>query len=142
MLAGVVQKIFRLDVEKNKSGNLSRYMVPVVALVSLYFIFNGNDTLVAIMLLGVNIIAQFFPALIFSFAKESNYYCGCFSGIMVGVIILAVTYVYHISIADIFPFITNGFEYMNIGVVAFAMNFIVTFFISYLTRSYYKEVTI
>ncbi len=70
MLAGVVQKIFRLDVEKNKSGNLSRYMVPVVALVSLYFIFNGNDTLVAIMLLGVNIIAQFFPALIFSFCKR------------------------------------------------------------------------
>ncbi len=55
---------------ENKSGNLSRYMVPVVALVSLYFIFNGNDTLVAIMLLGVNIIAQFFPALIFSFAKR------------------------------------------------------------------------
>ncbi len=80
MLAGVVQKIFRLDVEKNKSGNLSRYMVPVVALVSLYFIFNGNDTLVAIMLLGVNIIAQFFPALIFSFAKESNHDCGRFFG--------------------------------------------------------------
>ncbi|SUB29863.1 putative permease [Yersinia pseudotuberculosis] len=143
MLAGVVQKIFRLDVEKNKSGNLSRYMVPVVALVSLYFIFNGNDTLVAIMLLGVNIIAQFFPALIFSFCKKNPITtAGAFSGIMVGVIILAVAYVYHISIADIFPFITNGFEYMNIGVVAFAMNFIVTFFISYLTRSYYKEVTV
>lgn len=65
---------------KINQGNLSRYMVPVVALVSLYFIFNGNDTLVAIMLLGVNIIAQFFPALIFSFAKESNHDCGRFFG--------------------------------------------------------------
>ncbi len=117
-------------------------MVPVVALVSLYFIFNGNDTLVAIMLLGVNIIAQFFPALIFSFAKRIQSRLRALFGDYGRCHYLAVTYVYHISIADIFPFITNGFEYMNIGVVAFAMNFIVTFFISYLTRSYYKEVTV
>lgn len=142
MLAGVVQKVLHLDVGKNKSGNLSRYMVPVVSLVSLYFIFNGNDTLVAIMLLGVNIIAQFFPALIFSFCKNNPITTtGAFSGIIIGVIVLAITYIYHISISDIFPFITNGFEYMNIGVVAFAMNVIMTLLISYLTKGNCKKST-
>ncbi|MBN8143098.1 hypothetical protein J0J23_22610, partial [Vibrio vulnificus] len=85
--------------EKRQSGIYARFMVPLVALVSLYFIFHSNDTLVAIMLLGVNIVAQFFPALLMSFRKHNPMTAtGAMAGIIAGVIFLAVTYIEHISL--------------------------------------------
>ncbi|EPL3991391.1 sodium:solute symporter family protein [Providencia stuartii] len=126
MLAGVVQKALNVSEEKRQSGIYARFMVPLVALVSLYFIFHSNDTLVAIMLLGVNIVAQFFPALLMSFRKHNPMTAtGAMAGIIAGVIFLAVTYIEHISLSQLFPWLGKGLEFMNIGIAAFVLNIIV-----------------
>lgn len=131
MLAGVVQKAFKVSEDKRQSGIYARFMVPVVALVSLYFIFHSNDTLVAIMLLGVNIVAQFFPALLMSFRQHNPMTAaGAIAGIIAGVIFLAVTYVEHISLSQIFPWLGEGLQFMNIGIAAFVLNIIVATVVS------------
>lgn len=133
MLAGVVQKALNVSEEKRQSGIYARFMVPLVALVSLYFIFHSNDTLVAIMLLGVNIVAQFFPALLMSFRKHNPMTAtGAMAGIIAGVIFLAVTYIEHISLSQLFPWLGKGLEFMNIGIAAFVLNIIVTTVVSLL----------
>ncbi|EMM5117290.1 sodium:solute symporter family protein [Providencia stuartii] len=133
MLAGVVQKALNVSEEKRQSGIYARFMVPLVALVSLYFIFHSNDTLVAIMLLGVNIVAQFFPALLMSFRKHNPMTAtGAMAGIIAGVIFLAVTYIEHISLSQLFPWLSKGLEFMNIGIAAFVLNIIVATVVSLL----------
>ncbi|EOD2819859.1 TPA: sodium:solute symporter [Providencia stuartii] len=133
MLAGVVQKALNVSEEKRQSGIYARFMVPLVALVSLYFIFHSNDTLVAIMLLGVNIVAQFFPALLMSFRKHNPMTAtGAMAGIIAGVIFLAVTYIEHISLSQLFPWLGKGLEFMNIGIAAFVLNIIVATVVSLL----------
>ncbi|UQZ13484.1 sodium:solute symporter [Providencia stuartii] len=133
MLAGVVQKALNVSEEKRQSGIYARFMVPLVALVSLYFIFHSNDTLVAIMLLGVNIVAQFFPALLMSFRKHNPMTAtGAMAGIIAGVIFLAVTYIEHISLSQLFPWLGKGLEFMNIGIAVFVLNIIVATVVSLL----------
>ncbi|HEM8169220.1 TPA: sodium:solute symporter [Providencia stuartii] len=133
MLAGVVQKALNVSEEKRQSGIYARFMVPLVALVSLYFIFHSNDTLVAIMLLGVNIVAQFFPALLMSFRKHNPMTAtGAMAGIIAGGIFLAVTYIEHISLSQLFPWLGKGLEFMNIGIAAFVLNIIVATVVSLL----------
>ena len=113
----------------------ARFMVPFVALVSLYFIFHSNDTLVAIMLLGVNIVAQFFPALLMSFKQHNPMTpAGAICGIMAGVLFLAVTYIEKISLAQLFPWLGEGLSYMNIGIAAFILNIIIACAVSVFTR--------
>ena len=135
MLAGVVQKALGVSEEKQQSGMYARFMVPLVALVSLYFIFHSNDTLVAIMLLGVNIVAQFFPALLMSFKQHNPMTpAGAICGIMAGVLFLAVTYIEKISLAQLFPWLGEGLSYMNIGIAAFILNIIIACAVSVFTR--------
>ncbi|HEF8772277.1 sodium:solute symporter [Providencia manganoxydans] len=134
MLAGVVQKALNVSEEKRQSGIYARFMVPLVALVSLYFIFHSNDTLVAIMLLGVNIVAQFFPALLMSFRKYNPMSAaGAIAGIIAGVLFLAITYIEHISLSQLFPWLSEGLEFMNIGIAAFILNILVATIVSLFT---------
>ena len=135
MLAGVVQKAVGASEEKRQSGVYARYMVPLVALVSLYFIFHSNDTLVAIMLLGVNIVAQFFPALLMSFKQQNPMTpAGAICGISAGVLFLAVTYIEKISLAQLFPWLGESLSFMNIGIAAFILNIIVAVVVSLFTH--------
>ncbi|AWS52045.1 MULTISPECIES: sodium:solute symporter family protein [Providencia] len=136
MLAGVVQKAMGVSEEKRQSGVYARFMVPVVALVSLYFIFHSNDTLVAIMLLGVNIVAQFFPALLMSFKQKNPMTpAGAICGISAGVLFLAVTYIEKISLAQLFPWLGESLSFMNIGIAAFILNIIVAVIISLFSKT-------
>nr|WP_314265095.1 sodium:solute symporter family protein [uncultured Moellerella sp.] len=135
MLGGVLQKAFNVSEKKRQSGIVARYMVPVVALTSLYFIFYSNDTLVAIMLLGVNIVAQFFPALIMSFRKHNPLTAwGASAGIIAGVILLTFTYIEHISMSHLVPWLGYGMDHMNIGIAAFVVNVAVALVVSLFTK--------
>ncbi len=80
-------------------------MVPVVAL-SACIIFHSNDTLVAIMLLGVNIVAQFFPALLMSFKQQNPMTsAGAICGILCGVLFPCGNLYEKFLLAQLFPWL-------------------------------------
>lgn len=71
LIAKNVYKVFAPKTTDEQVSKLARYLVPVVALISLYFTFKGGDTLVTLLLMGYSLVTQLFPALLFSLSKRN-----------------------------------------------------------------------
>jgi solute:Na+ symporter, SSS family len=105
-------------------ASLAKTLVPVVALVAVYFTLRGGATIVAMLLMGYNLVSQFFPAVVCSFAKRNPVTPqGAFCGIFIGTVAVVVLTLADISLADV-----------NIGLVALLLNISVTAIVSAATR--------
>src|SRR5262245_19988846 len=67
-------------------SRLARALVPVVALVAVYFTLNGGDAIVPLLLLGYNFVTQLFPSLILSLPERplvtrEGTMCGIVAGV-------------------------------------------------------------
>jgi SSS family solute:Na+ symporter len=70
---------------------VARVLVWVIAAITLFFSANSNATIVALLLMGYNFVTQFFPAVILGvFTKRGANRIGAISGILVGVIMVAI----------------------------------------------------
>lgn len=72
---------------------LAKLLVPVIALISVYFTLNGGETMSALILMGYSFITQLFPSLLFSLKKKNsiNKY-GAIAGIISGLaIVISIT---------------------------------------------------
>ena len=114
---------------------IARVLVPVVALVAVAFTLHGGETIVALLLMGYSFVTQLFPALICSLAPRNRATKqGAFCGIVVGVAIVAVTTLMHLSVGQLLPFLPEPLKDVNIGFIALAMNVIVFVVVSALTQ--------
>jgi SSS family solute:Na+ symporter len=105
-------------------ASLAKTLVPVVALVAVYFTLRGGATIVAMLLMGYNLVSQFFPAVVCSFAKRNPVTPqGAFCGIFIGTVAVVVLTLADVSLADV-----------NIGLVALLLNISVTAIVSAATR--------
>ena len=50
--------------------NVAKLVVPIVALVAIYFTLAGGQTIVALLLMGYSFVTQLFPALVLSLARN------------------------------------------------------------------------
>jgi SSS family solute:Na+ symporter len=116
-------------------GRLARWLVPVVALVAIWFTLQGGNTIVALLLMGYSFVTQLFPALIASLMQRSRATKqGAMGGIIAGVAVVVVTTTMHLSIGQMFPFLPDAAKDVNIGFLALALNVIVFVVISAITQ--------
>ena len=104
-------------------SRLARLMVPVVALVSVYFTLQGGDTIVQLLLMGYSIVTQLFPSLIMSLSpRRWVTRQGAMAGLAVGVGTVAAMTLRGATVADLLPGLPAGLQDLNVGIVALTLN--------------------
>ncbi|MFC7392222.1 sodium:solute symporter family protein [Scopulibacillus cellulosilyticus] len=131
----VYKVIFPKATEKQVS-NLSKFLIPVIALVSVYFTLNGGQGIVVLLLLAYDFIAQLLPPVIFSFTKKrivTKY--GAAAGMISGVLIVAAINLTGATMGSLFPFLPQAMKDLSIGMVALIVNTAVMLIVSLLTKN-------
>jgi solute:Na+ symporter, SSS family len=140
MISKNLFKVFKPSASDAQVTSVAKYLVPVVSLIALYFTFNGGQTLVALLLMGYSMVTQFFPAIVFSFMKRNPISkVGAFSGILAGELVVAYVTLTSQTMATIMPFMPQGIQDLNTGIVAIVINLIVTFIVSAFTPKVGEE---
>jgi SSS family solute:Na+ symporter len=114
---------------------LAKTLVPVVALVAVFFTLRGGATIVALLLMGYNLVTQFFPALVFSFARRNPITSqGAFCGILAGTLAVVAITLTNATLSDLLPFLPMALRDLNVGLAALILNLGVAAIVSAATR--------
>lgn len=139
LLAKNVYQVFSPSTTEERVRKLAVYLVPVIALVSLYFTFRGGETIVALLLMGYNLVTQLFPALFFSLFKHqfvTKY--GAAAGIVAGVATVAYITLSGTGVGTLFPGLPQAVKDLNVGIVALAVNLVVTLAVSAFPPKFFR----
>ncbi len=135
LLANDVLRPLRPDMPERAVGLTARFLVPVVALLAVYFTLEGGQTLVALLLMGYAFVTQLFPALLCSLLPRNpmtKY--GAAAGIVVGVAVVAVVTETKVGFAELLPFLPARVGDINVGFAALILNAIAAAAVSWATR--------
>jgi SSS family solute:Na+ symporter len=114
---------------------LAKALVPVIALVAVYFTFRGGTTLVVLLLMGYNFVTQLFPALVLSLGRAPfATRAGAFAGIIAGEVTVAYLTITSSTMATLFPTWPEVIRDLNVGIVAMVVNVAVLAGVSAVTR--------
>jgi SSS family solute:Na+ symporter len=126
LTANNVYRVFRPGVEEAHVARVAKLLVPVVALVSVWFTLQGGRTIVALLLMGYSFVTQLLPCLVMSLRRDNPVPReAAFAGICVGVATVAVITLTNTSLASLFPDAPAMFQDLNIGIVALVLNTVV-----------------
>ncbi|OIK15493.1 sodium:solute symporter [Bacillus sp. MUM 116] len=136
LLSKNVYGVFVPSATDKQIVSLAKYLVPVVALVSLFFTFKSG-TIVALLLMGSSMVTQLFPAMIFSLMKN-NFVTkqGAFAGIIMGEATVAYITLSKTTIGNLFPLLNQWVKDINVGFIALTINVIVMIVVSVATKNY------
>jgi SSS family solute:Na+ symporter len=134
VLAKNVYKVFAPSTSERRVGTIAKFLVPVVAIVSLWFSLQSGQGIVLLLLLGYSLVTQLFPALLFSL-MPNNFVTkwGAAAGIVAGVLTVTYVTVKETTIGELFPFLPGAVADTNIGIVALVVNFVVLMVVSLAT---------
>ena len=106
LLANDVLRPLLPDLADDKVTLTARGLVPVIALVAVYFTLQGGQTIVALLLMGYAFVTQLFPAVICSLmARNPMTKQGAIAGIVVGVAAVAYVTLTHSTFVSLLPFL-------------------------------------
>lgn len=113
---------------------LAKLLVPMVALVAVFFTLRGGETIVALLLMGYSFVTQLFPALVLSLARR-NFATreGATAGIIAGVATVAAVSLTGTNFHTL-SWLPPQIQDLNIGIVALAVNCVVLTVVSLATR--------
>jgi SSS family solute:Na+ symporter len=135
LLSRNIYQTLRGSVTDQQVTTLAKWLVPVVALVVVYFTLAGGRGIVALLLMGYSFVTQLFPALLLSlFPRHFGTKQGAAAGILVGVAAVAYITLSHAGIGELLPFLPASAEDVNVGIVALILNIIALVVVSLLTR--------
>jgi len=113
----------------------ARWLVPVVALVSVYFTLQGGTTIVSLLLMGYAFVTQLFPAVVCSLmARNPMTKQGAAAGIVAGVAVVAYVTIEGSTFVSLLPFLPAKANEVNIGFAALIVNVIAACAVSLATR--------
>lgn len=135
LLAKNVYKVFVPSATDKQVSNLAKYLVPVVALISLFFTFQGGNTIVTLLLMGYSLVTQLFPSLLFSLSKQ-NFVTkqGASAGIITGVATVAYITITKSTVGTLFPSLPQSVQELNVGIIALVINIVVMTVVSLITK--------
>ena len=135
LLAKNVYQVLNPKVTDQQVSKTARYLVPVVALIAVFFTFKGGNTLVTLLLMGYSLVTQLFPTLAFSLRKN-NFVTkqGAFAGIAAGVATVAYVTITGSTVGSLLPFLPQAIQDFNVGIIAMILNIIVLTVVSLLTK--------
>ncbi len=137
VLAKNVYKVFVPSTSEQRVATLAKILVPVVAVISLWFSLQSGQGIVLLLLLGYSLVTQLFPALLFSL-MPNNFVTrwGAAAGIVAGVLTVTYVTVRETTIGELFPFLPGSVADTNIGIVALVVNFAVLIVVSLATGGF------
>jgi len=115
-------------------SRLAKLLVPLVALVAVFFTLKGGETIVALLLMGYSLVTQLFPSLVLSLASR-NFATreGAAAGIIAGVATVAALSLTGANLHTL-SWLPPQVQDLNIGIVALAVNFVVLIAVSMAMR--------
>jgi SSS family solute:Na+ symporter len=135
-LAKNVYRIARPQTTDGQVARLAQWLVPALAVISLYFTFNGGDSIVSLLLMGYALVTQLFPALVASLAaRQYVTKQGAAAGIVVGVVAVAVVTLSGVTVGSLIPALPQAIKDLNVGVIALFLNAVVMVGVSAVTRT-------
>jgi solute:Na+ symporter, SSS family len=134
LIANNLYRTVNPSADDRQVARLAKLLVPVVALVAVFFTLKGGDTIVALLLMGYSFVTQLFPALVLSLARR-NFATreGAMAGILAGVATVAVVSLTGANLHAL-KWLPSEVQDLNIGIVALAVNFAVLIVVSLATR--------
>jgi SSS family solute:Na+ symporter len=92
---------------------------------------HGGQAIVALLLMGYNVVTQLFPALLLSFGPAPRVRAGAaLAGIIAGELTVAAITLSGTTLDAIAPGLPEGMKDLNIGIVALAVNVLVVVIVS------------
>ena len=135
LLANNIVRVAHPAMSERTVALLARALVPVVALIAVYFTLNGGATIVALLLMGYAFVTQLFPALVASLLPRNPVTApGAIAGIVVGVAAVAVLSLTKATVGSLFPFLPDVLKDLNVGIIALALNLVALAAVSAATR--------
>ncbi|EIT83904.1 sodium/pantothenate symporter [Fictibacillus macauensis ZFHKF-1] len=136
LFAKNVFKVIVPSATEKRVAILAKWLVPVIALIAVYFTLQGGEAIVMLLLMGYSLVTQLFPPLLFSLGKTPlvNKY-GAFAGVASGVAIVAYVYITGTTIAQWVPMLPQVIKDLNIGIIALFVNLLLMFTVSIITRT-------
>ena len=140
VLAKNVYKEFAPSMSDRNVVRLAKGLVPIIALIAVYFTLNGGDTMSALILMGYSLMTQLFPSLIFSLKKKNpvNVY-GAVTGIIAGLAVVTYITLSESTIGTLFPSLPQAAKDLNVGIIALVINFAVMLIVSRATKNCTKD---
>ncbi|WP_303984877.1 sodium:solute symporter family protein [Niallia circulans] len=117
-------------------SKLAKFLVPVIALISVYFTLNGGNTIVTLLLMGYSIVTQLFPAFIFSLMKDNfvTKYGAC-TGIVLGIVTVMYITISETTVGNLFPALPELAKDLNVGIIALIVNILSLVVVSLFTKN-------
>jgi solute:Na+ symporter, SSS family len=134
LFATNIYKPLAKNVSDVRVSKVAKITVPVVSLISLYFVINGGDALYVLLLMSFSLITQLFPAFLLSlFRKNQINHYGAIWGVLVGVSTVAYLTITKSTIGTLFPALPQVVKDFNVGFIALFLNLMVALLVTYLT---------
>ncbi|MFJ9382798.1 hypothetical protein ACIROD_03500 [Peribacillus sp. NPDC101481] len=134
ILSKNVYKVWKPNTSDEQLQRLSRMLVPVISIVTLYFTFNGGESIFTLYLMAYSFMAQLFPALFFSLWKKNPITVqGAFAGMIVGILIVIYSTTSGTTLATLFPSLPQGIQDLDVGLAVLFINIAVTSGVSAVT---------
>ena len=135
ILSKNIYKVWKPNTSDDQLARLSRILVPIIALVTLYFTFNGGNSIFTLYLMAYSFMAQLFPALFFSLWKNNPVTVqGAFAGMIVGILIVVYSTISGTTLATLFPSFPQVIKDLDVGLAVLLINIAVTLGVSALTK--------
>ena len=136
LLANNIYRAAHPGADPRRISNVAKWLVPVVALIAVYFTLRGGSTIVALLLMGYSFVTQLLPSLVMSLVPNNRLSAiGAMSGILVGIATVAATVLTHSTMATLFPGLPEALRDLNVGIVALVLNIIVTALVGAVTAA-------
>ena len=134
LIANNLYRAVNPSADDSQVSSLAKLLVPLVALVAVFFTLKGGETIVALLLMGYSLVTQLFPALVLSLARR-NFATreGAAAGIIAGVATVAAVSLSGANFHKL-AWLPPQIQDLNIGIVALVVNVIVLIVVSLATR--------
>ncbi|MET4292392.1 SSS family solute:Na+ symporter [Bradyrhizobium sp. LB8.2] len=134
LIANNLYRALNPAADDRQVSRLAKLLVPVVALVAVFFTLKGGETIVALLLMGYSLVTQLFPSLVLSLARRNIATReGAAAGLIAGAATVAVTSLTGVNFHAV-SWLPPQIQDLNVGIVALALNFIVLIAVSSATR--------
>jgi SSS family solute:Na+ symporter len=128
-------KLAKPDISDDQTALIAKWSVPVIMLIVVYFTLSGNQTIVALLLMGYSFVTQLFPALVISLMKRNPLSpLAAMCGIVVGVLVAAFLTFTHATVGGLMPWLPQAIQDFNVGIIALIANVVVLLVVGAVTR--------
>jgi solute:Na+ symporter, SSS family len=135
ILSKNIYKAWKPNTTDQQMAGIAKRFVPIIALVTLFFTFNGGESILTLYLMSYSFMVQLFPALFFSLWKRNPVTVqGAAAGMIVGSIIVIYSTITEMSLATLFPSFPNVIKDLDLGLAVLMINVAVTLGVSVVTK--------